>query len=30
MYFLFLISLYVGELYNKDISSDYFFSQSVQ
>lgn len=25
MYFLFLISLYVGELYNQDISSDFFF-----
>lgn len=26
MYFLFPISLYIGELYNQDISSDYFFS----
>jgi len=30
MYFLFLISLYIGEVYNQDISSHYFFSQSVQ
>lgn len=26
MYFLFPTSLYIGELYNQDISSDYFFS----